>query len=80
MPQSKKRKHHQSHHTPSHQQEPQKNSRAVLASVIFFALAGLGISFFAAGSDIVWLIVGTIAGVIGGYFFGHQVDKALTKK
>jgi ABC-type dipeptide/oligopeptide/nickel transport system permease subunit len=52
----------------------------VLVSVIFFCLFGMGIAYFAAGSSLLWLMIGAAAGAVAGYFFGHQIDKALSKK
>ena len=81
MPQSKKRVHtHQQHHNPENLTKTTKKSNAVPAGVIFFGLIGLGISYFAVGASIIWLIVGALIGAIGGYYFGHQIDKAFSKK
>jgi hypothetical protein len=79
MPQSKKRKPHHEHHQPLHEKATKKNS-AVLVAGIFFSLLGIGIAYFAAGSSLLWLLTGAVAGGIAGYFFGHQIDKALSKK
>ena len=83
MPQSKKRPHHEQHR-PQQANTPHPNAtktnRAIWVAVIFFALIGLGISFFAAGSSIIWLIVGTLIGGFCGYLFGQQIDKAISKK
>jgi hypothetical protein len=55
-------------------------NKAVLAGIILFSIIGLGISYSAAGANIIWLAVGTIIGAVGGYFFGHQLNKAFTNK
>ena len=79
MPESKKRQQHQ-HHQPPHKQSSKKNNRVVAVAVIFFALIGFGIAFFGAGSNIIWLLAGAIIGGICGYFFGHQIDNAISKR
>ena len=80
MPRSKTRKHHHDFHPPANAERATKNRSAVSAGIIFFALVGTGIAFFAAGSDPLWLILGAAAGAAGGYFFGKQVDKSFSKK
>lgn len=80
MPQSKKRKpHHESHPQPGTSKASKHNS-AVLVAVIFFCLLGTGIAYFAAGPALLWLLAGAVGGAIAGYFFGHQIDRALSKK
>ncbi len=38
------------------------------------AATGLGISYFAAGADIVWLAVGLVAGGVIGFYIGRKID------
>jgi hypothetical protein len=83
MPTSKKRQHHHAHpanhpHQESH--TAKKHTKLLAASIVFFALIGFGIAFFATGSDIVWLLVGAAAGAAIGYLVGGQAEKALLKK
>ena len=80
MPRSKKRKHHHEYHPPANAVKSKKNRSAVLIGIIFFGLIGAGIAFFAAGASPIWLIIGIICGVIGGYYFGRQLDKSFSKK
>jgi hypothetical protein len=80
MPQSRKRKHHHDHHAPANAEKSKKNRSAIPAAVIFFTLVGAGIAFFAAGSDLLWLLLGAVAGAAGGYLFGRQVDNSFSKK
>jgi len=80
MPQSKKRKHHHEYHPPANAQKSVPNKSAVVVALIFFALIGIGIAFFAFGSAPLSLIGGAIAGAIGGYFFGKQIDRSFSKK
>ncbi len=79
MPESKKRHHHPQHHPAPPKAASKKRNRVVIVAMIFFALIGLGIAFFGSGPNIIWLLVGAVAGGIGGYFFGHQIDKAISK-
>jgi uncharacterized protein HemX len=80
MPQSKKRKQHHEHHQPANSEKATRSNSAVLVAVIFFCLLGMGIAYFAAGSSLLWLMIGAAGGAVAGYFFGHQIDKALSKK
>ncbi len=83
MPRSKKRKIHHDYHPPANAVKSQKNKSAVVVAVIFFGLIGVGIAFFAVGSsglNALWLVAGAVLGAIGGYFFGHQIDKSFSKK
>lgn len=80
MPQSKKRKHHHEHHQPASAEKAAKNKSAVLITVIFFCILGVGITYFAADGSPLWLLIGAAAGGVAGYFFGHQIDKALAKR
>ena len=84
----KVRKPHHHYHQGQQQKRvtaaPKINSkranRIVTVAVIICGLLGMGITFFAAGSDTMWLVAGAIAGLIFGYFFGHQIVKGLSKK
>jgi hypothetical protein len=80
MPQSKKRKQHHEFHPPANADKVKKGKSAVLVAGIFFSLLGVGIAYFAAGASLLWLLTGAVAGAVAGYFFGHQIDKALSKK
>ena len=83
MPQSKKRKKHHDYHPPANAEKSKKNRSAVTVGIVFFALIGVGIGYFASGTSslwVLWLIVGAVVGAIGGYFFGHQIDKSFSKK
>jgi hypothetical protein len=85
MPQSKNRhphKHPVHHDKPAEAAAPKhkKANQSIIVTVIFFALIGLGISFFIAGSGFIALAIGTVIGGIAGYLFGWQVNKSLSKK
>jgi hypothetical protein len=70
---------HTSHANPL----PKINSKRANAIVVFvaiiFGLLGIGITYFGAGGNVVWLFVGTLAGLIFGYAFGVQIVKGLSK-
>lgn len=83
MPRSKTRKNHHDYRPPVNAVKSKKNRSAVSASIVFFGLAGIGIAWFAAGNNdlwLIWLIAGAITGTIMGYFFGHQIDRSFSKK
>jgi len=79
MSQPKKRKH--PHHTDTPKQRGNKiYYRIIPVAVFIFLLFGIGITFFAVGNDINWLIVGAVIGSACGFLFGYQVAKGLSKK
>lgn len=83
MPRSKKRKAHHEHHPPTNAVKSKKNRSAVPVGIVFLAIIGMGIAYFAMGSSelwLLWLLIGAVAGSIGGYFFGLQIDKSFSKK
>ncbi len=83
MPRSKTRKNHHDYRPPSNAVKSKKNRSAVSASVVFFALSGIGIAWFAAGNSslwLLWLTAGAVVGSILGYYFGQQIDKSFSKK
>lgn len=83
MPRSKKRKNHHDYRPPANAVKSKKNRSAVSVSIVFFALIGIGMAYFATGSKpswLLWLFVGAVAGAIGGYYFGRQIDRSFSKK
>jgi membrane associated rhomboid family serine protease len=79
MSQHKKRK--PPHHTNTPKQPNNKTYyRVIPVAVIIFILFGIGIAFFAAGYNIIWLIAGAVIGAACGFLFGYQVAKGLSKK
>lgn len=83
MPRSKKRKHHHEYRPPANAVKSKKNRSAVTIGIVFFALIGIGIGYFAAGTSALWplwLLAGAVIGSIGGYYFGKQIDKSFSKK
>lgn len=81
MPESKNRRQHHPHpHPLPPKTGAQKNNKAVITGIVFFGLLGVGIGYFIGGEGLVPLGAGGVVGAIAGYFFGHQIDKALKKK
>ncbi len=79
MSQPKKRK--QPHHTNTPKQPGGIiYYRVIPVAVIIFILFGIGISYFAAGSDTTWLITGAVIGAICGFLFGYMIANGLSKK
>lgn len=80
MPRSKQRKHHHDAYQPHTPVVKKGKPRsAVTVAVIFFALLGMGIAFFATGSSVLWIAIGAVAGGAAGYFFGKQIDRSFSK-
>ena len=48
--------------------------------MVFFALLGLGISFFVGRNSLPGVAIGIIIGAAAGYLFGHQMEKTFKKK
>lgn len=83
MPKSRTRKHHHAYQPPSGAFRSKKNRSAVTASIVLVALAGMGIAWFAGGDSdawLLWLTAGAVVGAILGYYFGHQIDRSMSKK
>lgn len=79
MSQPRKRK--QPHHTNTPKVERGVTyNRIIPVAVVIFILFGIGITFFAVGYNIGWLIVGAVIGAGCGYLFGYQLAKGLSKK
>ena len=72
----KVRKPHHHYHQGQQQKRvnapPKINSKRangiITVAVIIFGLLGMGITFFAADGDFIWLSAGTVVGLIVGYF------------
>lgn len=84
MPESKARhphKHPQQHnsHSNSHP-KTKKINRIVIVVTLFFALLGLGFSYFLNATSVVGLVAGAVVGGIAGFIFGYQIDKSFSKK
>ncbi len=80
MPRSKKRKPHHDQSRQGGLVKTGKNKSAVPVAMGFLGLIGLGIAYFAAGSSVLWLCIGALLGLVGGYYFGKQLDRSFSKK
>lgn len=84
MPESKARHSHKhpQHHNAASNNHPKakKTPRIVIVASIFFALLGLGISYFLNAASVGSLLAGAAIGGIAGFIFGYQADKSLSKK
>jgi len=74
---------HKKHHHPQYRQ-PGTSSRAkrkggAWVFITFFAVFGLGIGYFAAGT-IVAIIIGAVIGGLIGYLLGHNLDRMAKRK
>ncbi|MBK9530306.1 MAG: hypothetical protein IPO42_00650 [Chitinophagaceae bacterium] len=71
MPKSKKRKAHHEFHPPANSVRSKKNRSAVPVGIVFLAIIGMGIAYFAMGSTdlwLLWLLIGAVVGSIGVIF------------
>lgn len=82
MPQSKNRPGHQhhSHRGTKNPGNPKIKSSPVVIAVVFFAVLGLGISYFVAAGSTTALIIGTVVGAAVGYIFGKQIKQSMSTK
>ncbi len=80
MSQPKKRKHPHITNTPKMPAKGIIYHKVIPVAVIIFILFGLGITYFAVGNNITWLIIGGVIGGICGFLFGYQIAKGLSKK
>jgi hypothetical protein len=79
MPNPHHRKKHKHFQPPPHvRKEDKKGAAGILA--IFGGIVGLAITFFAAQASLLWMVVGTVAGIVTGYFAGTLIDKPSTRK
>ena len=74
MPQSRKRPGHH-YQKPSGIPASQRTKGRVIWAILF-AVFALIVGFFAAGDDIVTLLIVTIVGALVGYFVGKKAEKA----
>jgi ABC-type dipeptide/oligopeptide/nickel transport system permease subunit len=81
------RSHHRKKHK-EHLRQYQKSRESYTTGVkakgtnifaIAGAVIGLAIAYFAAQGNLVWIIVGVLAGGAAGYFIGKKIDTAAEK-
>ena len=74
-----KHAHHPSQPSQPHTAKQPGRRSAVGIMVVFIAIFGVGVAFFSAGADILWLIVGAVVGAIAGYLIGRSMDRVAAK-
>ena len=80
MPQSHHRREHKSHIRNYHKEhhglksnsKHTKSGNSALLFVIMGTIAGLGISYFASEGSMYWVLIGALAGAVGGYFLARK--------
>ena len=74
---------HKKHHHPQYRQSmassKAKRKGGTWVFIIFFAVFGLGIGYFAAGT-IAAIIIGAAAGGAIGFLIGHNLDRMANRK
>ena len=75
MPQSRKRHGHHDYRKPSSIPGKQR-TKGRFTVAILFAVFGLAIGFFAAGENIIVLILATAVGGLIGYLIGKNMETA----
>jgi hypothetical protein len=84
MPESKSRhphKHPQQHHTAAEtHSKPKKANRAVIITVLFFAVLGLCIGLFIDTASIATVLTSTVLGAAAGFLAGYFINKSLSGK
>ena len=80
MPASHQRHKPKHHHQAPHKEHKKRKITAALFLMVMFGIFGLSIAYFTSGRDSIWSLVGTIGGMVIGYFFGHNMDNAARKK
>ena len=79
MPKSKNRKpHHHQSHPPVARKSEDKN-RLLIVAIIFLALLGMGIAWFASNNLLV-LALGAVIGGVCGYFFGKLIERSISNR
>jgi hypothetical protein len=78
MPVSHKHQVH-SFHKHAHNPSRQRTSGRITFALLFGAF-GLLIALFTAGSEVIVLLAGAVAGVLAGYYIGRQMEKQAQKK
>lgn len=74
MPQSRKRHGHHEYRKPSDIPAKQR-TKGRITWAILFGVFGLLISFFAAGSNYIALVIGAFLGAAIGYVIGRNMEK-----
>ena len=68
-------KHH--HHSQVHHVDSKAKHSAAFILAVIAAMLGLAVAFFTQGADVLWMLIGAVAGALIGYLVGHSMDKAV---
>lgn len=52
-----------------------RKGKVTPAFTIIGGIVGAAVGFFAAGGDLILIVLGFLAGAIGGYFVGRHLDR-----
>jgi len=80
MPNSHHRHKPKHHHQTTHPEHKKRKFTAAIFMTAMFGIFGLSFAYFTSGGNLTWSIAGTVAGMAIGYYFGHNMDKAASKK
>jgi len=75
MPHSRKRKGHHHHHQEGMSTAPKQKTSGHLIWSVLIAVFAVVIGFFAAGTNILVLLLCAAAGAVLGYFIGKNMEK-----
>lgn len=81
MPHSSQQHKHKHQHHPAHTAgKPKAKRKAAVVLAVIGAIVGAFIAYITSNESAGWIIAGACLGIIAGYFFGHNIDKAVEKK
>lgn len=79
MPESQVRHKAKHHHQPVSTHGKKVKTTAGIFMAAMGGIFGLSFGYFTSDRSILWSVTGTVAGILIGYFFGHNIDKSTRK-
>ncbi len=79
MPESQVRHKTKHHHQPGSTHGKKVKTTAGIFMAAMGGIFGLSFGYFTSDRSILWSVTGTVAGILIGYFFGHNIDKSTRK-
>ena len=79
MPESHQRHKSKHHHQPGGTHSKKVRTTAGIFMAAMGGIFGLSFGYFTSDRSILWSVIGTVAGILIGYFFGHNIDKSTGK-
>jgi uncharacterized protein YcfJ len=79
MPESHLRHKTKHHHQPGSGHGKKVSTTAGIFMAAMGGIFGLSFGYFTSDRSILWSVIGTVAGILIGYFFGHTIDKSTRK-